>query len=107
MLTHFSARDTQTLKGRSGFVSVGSLGPGEHKVLFELSKYLWQVWDLIVNRIFPLPPSFWGFSFAIGLGVSFCVCGIQHSPVSGCSAVSYNFGVLTEQMSAHPSTPLS
>ena len=32
LLTHTSAGDTQTLKGRSGSVSVGSLGPGVHKV---------------------------------------------------------------------------
>ena len=30
---------TQTLKGRSGSVSVGS--PGVHKVLFEPSEHLW------------------------------------------------------------------
>ena len=35
-----SAGDTQTFKGRSGSVSVGSLGPGVHKVLFEPSKHL-------------------------------------------------------------------
>ena len=35
-----SAGDTQTLKGRSGSVSVGSLGPGTHKVLFEPSEHL-------------------------------------------------------------------
>ena len=34
LLTRASAGDTQTLKGS---VSVGSLGPGAHKVLFELS----------------------------------------------------------------------
>ena len=44
LLTCISAEDTQTLKGRSGLVSVGS--PGAHKVLFESSKHLWQyrVW---------------------------------------------------------------
>ena len=36
-----SAGDTQTFKGRSGLVSVGSLGA--HKVLFESSECLWQV----------------------------------------------------------------
>ena len=34
-LTHASIGDTQTLKVRSGLVSVGS--PGAHKVLFELA----------------------------------------------------------------------
>ena len=37
--------------------------------------------------------SFWGFSFALGCGVSF-FGGIQHSPVDGCSAASCNFEVL-------------
>ena len=39
LLTLTSSGDTQTLKGRSGSVSVGS--PGAHKVLFEPSKHLW------------------------------------------------------------------
>ena len=34
LLTCASAGNTQTLKGRSGSVSVESLGPGAHKVLF-------------------------------------------------------------------------
>ena len=50
LLTHASAWHTQTLKGRSGSVSVGSLGPGECKVLFEpstsLRVYLWDFWAL-------------------------------------------------------------
>ena len=53
-LTHTSAGDSQTLKGKSGSVSVGSLGPGAHKDLFETSKSLWQVWGLILNVISPL-----------------------------------------------------
>ena len=36
----------------------------------------------------------WGFSFALGHGVSF-FRGIQHSPVDDCSVASGNFGVLT------------
>ena len=42
---------------------------------------------------FALLPYCWGFSFALGCGVSY-FGGIQHSPVNGCSAVSCNFGVL-------------
>ena len=42
LLTHTSTGDTQTLKGRSSTVSVEY--PGTHKVLFEPSKHLWQVW---------------------------------------------------------------
>ena len=44
LLTHTSAGDTPTLKGRSGSVSVGFLGPGAHNVLFESSECLWKVW---------------------------------------------------------------
>ena len=72
---------------------MGSLGPRVHKVLFEPSEHLWQVWGLILNVILPLLPSCWGFSFALGHGVSF-FGGIQHSPVDGCSAASCNFGIL-------------
>ena len=48
LLTHISTGDTQTLKGRFGSVSVGP--PGVHKVLFEPSKCLWQVWGLILGQ---------------------------------------------------------
>ena len=82
-------------KHSSGSVSVGSLGPGAHKVLFEPSETLWRLWGLILNAILPLLPSCWGFSFALGHGVPF-FGGIEHSPVSVCSGVSCNFGVLTE-----------
>ena len=51
LLTHASAGDTQTLKGMSGSVSVEPLGPGAHKVLFEPSECLCQVWDLILDMI--------------------------------------------------------
>ena len=97
LLTHASSGDTQTLRV-CGSVSVGSLGPGVHKLLFEPSKHLWWVWDLILNVILhppQTPLSCWGLSFALGRGLSF-FSGIQHSPVDGCSAVSCNSGVLTE-----------
>ena len=77
---------------RSDSVSVESSGFWCAQVLFEPSESLWKVRGLILNMISPLPPSCWGFSFALGLGISFC--GIQCSPVNGCSAVSCNFGVL-------------
>ena len=88
-----STGDAQTLKGRSGSVSVGSLGPGAHKPLFVPSECIWRVWSLILNEIF-LPLLLWAFSFALGHGVSFSG-GIQHSPIDGCSAGNHNFGVLT------------
>ena len=88
LLTHTSRAVTQTLKSRSGSVSVGSFDV--HKVLFVPSKHLWRVWGLIVNMILPVLLSCWGFSFALGHGVSF-LGGIQHGPVNGCSAVCCNF----------------
>ena len=39
-----AAGDIQTLKDRSGSVSVVSLSPGMHKVLFEPSEHLWKIW---------------------------------------------------------------
>ena len=93
LLTCTPTGDTQTLKGRSGSVSVGSLGPGAHKVLFKPSEHLWWVWSLILNVILPLLPSCWGFSSALGHRVSF-FGGIQHSPVDGCSAANCSFGVI-------------
>ena len=51
LLACTSTGDTQALKGRFGSVSVGYPGPGAHKLLFEPSKHLWQVWGLILNMI--------------------------------------------------------
>ena len=65
-LTQVSA-GTNTQK--SGSVSVGFLGPGGHKVLFEPSEHLWQVWGLILNVISSLfggrllCPWMWGIFF--------------------------------------------
>ena len=91
-MTLASAGDTQkqlrlSLCGVSGSDVQGS---------FELSQHLWGVWGLIPHAILPLLPSCWGFSFARGCEVSF-FCGIQHSPVDGCSAMSCNFGVLATE----------
>ena len=38
--------------------------------LFEPSEGFWWEWGLILNANSPLLPSFWGFSFALGHGVS-------------------------------------
>ena len=84
----------ETLKHSSGSVSVGS-GSWRTQVLFEPSAYLQPVWDLIWNMILPFLPSCWGLSFALEHGI-LLFCGIQQSPVNGCSAVSCNFGVLSE-----------
>ena len=44
----------------------------------------------------PLLLFYWGFSFALGCGVSFFV-EIPHSPVDGYSAASCDFGVFTRE----------
>ena len=38
--------------------------------MFEPSEHLWQEWGLILKVKLPLIPSCWGFSFALGHGVS-------------------------------------
>ena len=53
----------------------------------------------MLNAIFPLLQSCWGFSFALDFGYLLQQagggCGIQHFPVDGCSAVSCDLGLLT------------
>ena len=100
-----SAGNTKHSKAGLAQSFVGSLGPSDQKVLFEPFKHLWWVWGLILSAISPLLLSCWGFSFALGCGVSF-FGGVQHSPVDGCSAASCNFGVLAgeENSASLPST---
>ena len=86
LLTHTFTGDTQTqfwlsLCGVSGSWILLK------QSLFEPPEHLWRVWGLILNTISALLPPCWGFSFALGCGVSF-FGGIQHSPVHGCSKVS-------------------
>ena len=59
--------------------SLGSLGPGVHKVCLNTLS-VWQVRDLILNVISPLLPSCWGFSFALGCGVSPQMCSSAVQP---------------------------
>ena len=80
----------ETLKHSSGSVSVGSLGPGGHKVCLS-PLCVWWVWGLILNVILPLWLSCWSFSFALGYGVSF----FWWDPTfDDCPVTSCNFGVL-------------
>ena len=60
----------ETPKHSSVSVSVGSLGPGVHKVFLSPLIISLRVWGLILNSILPLLPSCWGFSFALWHGVS-------------------------------------
>ena len=59
----------ETLKHSSVSVSVVS-GSWFTQGLFEPSEHLWQECGLILNANSPLLPSCWGFSFALGRGVS-------------------------------------
>ena len=74
LLTHTSTGDTQH---SSVSVSVGSLGPW---VLFEPSERLWWERGLMLNANSPLLPSCWGFSFALGCGVSPHSCSSAMQP---------------------------
>ena len=93
-LTCSSTGDTQTLKGRSGSVSVGPLGPGSHKVLFEPSSLASMGCD---SKCDFAPPTvfLWLLLCPWTFGIFFG--GLQHSPVDGCSSVSCDFGVLAGQ----------
>ena len=91
LLTRTSSGDSQTQFWLS---PCGASGSWRTQALFEPSELLWQVWGLNLNRVSPLPPSCWGFSFALGCGVSL-FGEIQHSAVDDCSAASCNFGVPT------------
>ena len=94
LLTRTSTGDTQTLKGRSGSVSVGPLGPGSHKVLFEPSSLASMGCD---SKCDFAPPTvfLWLLLCPWTFGIFFG--GLQHSPVDGCSSVSCDFGVLAGQ----------
>ena len=81
-------------------------GWGTHVYLWRIHFNIWQNQYNIVrfkNKIklkkinkhdFAPIPSCWGFSFALGHGVSF-FGGMQHSPVDSCSAASCSFVILT------------
>ena len=57
------------------------------------TRYVWALQVSLLSAILPLLLSCWGYSFALGHGVSY-FGGMQHSPIDGCSAGSCNFGVL-------------
>ena len=67
LLIHTSTGDTQTQFCLS---LCGVPGSWCSQSLFEPSEPLWQEWGLIRNMNSLLLPSCWGFSFALGCGVS-------------------------------------
>ena len=67
LLPHTSTGDTQT----QFYLSLcGFSGSWYTQGLFKPSDHLWVVRSLILNTVLPLLPSFWGFSVALGCGVS-------------------------------------
>ena len=82
------------------------LSPGSwcSQGLYEPSEHLWQLWGLILNVISPLLLSCWGFSFALGRGVSFLVgTNILLLMIVHQRVVILEFS--QEKMSTYPSTP--
>ena len=67
LLNHTSTENTQTQFCLS---LCGVSGSWCAQGLFEPSEHLWLVWGLILTMISPLLLSCWGFSFALGHGVS-------------------------------------
>ena len=82
------------------------LSPGSwcSQGLYEPSEHLWRLWGLILNVISPLLLSCWGFSFALGRGVSFLVgTNILLLMIVHQRVVILEFS--QEKMSTYPSTP--
>ena len=82
LLTCTSTGDTQTQ-----FCLCGVSGSWCTQASFELSELLWRVCGLVLNVISPLLLTCWGFSFALGCGVSpqRCSCATQ-PPLQHCTA---------------------
>ena len=100
LLIHTFAGDTQTQFCLS---LCGVSGSWCAQGLFEPSEHLWWIWGLILNMISPLLPSCWGFSFALGRGVSLLVgSNILLSMVVQQRVVILEF--LQEKRSVRPST---
>ena len=106
LLTHVSVGDTQALKGRSDSVSVRSLGPGVHNVLFEPSNisgrdgvwsYMWFCPSYHLVGASPLPSDM-GYCFWVGSNVILSMVIQQRVAILEFSQ---------EKMSAHPSIPPS
>ena len=84
--THTSTGDAQTQFCLS---LCGVPGSWCSQDLFEPSEHLWQEWGLILNMILPLLPSCWGFSFALGHGISPQSCSsAMQPPLQCCTAAA-------------------
>ena len=87
-----SSRNTQTQLWLS---LCGVSGSWWAQGLFEPSERLWQVRGLkFLNTISPPYHLARASHFPLDIAYLFCVGGIQHFPVNGCSAVNCSFRVL-------------
>ena len=108
LLTHTSTGDTQTQFWLS---LCGISGSWCTQGLFEPSEHLWWIRGLSLNEISPLLQICWGFSFALGHGVSFFFffffvgSSILQSMTVQQQAVVLEFS--QEKMSTQPFTPPS
>ena len=95
LLTHASNGYIQTLKGRSGSVSLGAAVSCCTCSVCALQVSL-EGMRFVSKRDFTSPAVLLGFSFALGCKVSFFYEN-QHSPVDVCSPSSCNFGFITDE----------
>ena len=66
--------------------------------MFEPSEHLWWLWGLILNVISSLLPSCWGFSFALGCGVSPQNLSSSTQPPLPCCAAAAPVASLVAQL---------
>ena len=99
LLTHTSAVDTQA----QFFLKLcGVSGSWFTQGLCEPSECLWWVWNLTLNVILPLLPSFWVFCFTLGCGVS----PQSHSSAYRLAGVSLSldWGISSQPLQHHSAT---
>ena len=79
----------------------GKFGSQGAQGLFEPSEPVCQVWGLILNEISPLLSSCWGFSFALGCGVSPQICSSTAQPLLQHLSSCWGFSALECGIAPH------
>ena len=92
-----------SLKGGSGSVSVGPLGPGAHKVLFDPSLNLWRVLGVILMQFHPSYHLVGASPLPLDVGCLFLV-GPNILLLMDVQQWVEILGFSQEKMSTHPST---
>ena len=95
LLIRTSTGDTQTQFWLS---LCGISGSWCTQCLFEPSEGLWEEWGLILNANLPLLPSCWGFSFALGHGVSSHSHSSATQPPLQCIPSCWSFSVASNSL---------